>query len=49
MWQSRSETGLWNCSVDDAVRDFGFKVNYPLERGVEEIVKAYIAEKKHEK
>ena len=39
----------WNCSVDDAVRDFGFKVNYPLERGVEEIVKAYIAEKKHEK
>lgn len=39
----------WNCSVDDAVRDFGFKVNYPLERGVEEIVKAYIAEKEHEK
>lgn len=35
----------WNCSVDDAVRDFGFKSEYPLERGVAEIVKAYLAEK----
>ena len=35
----------WNCSVDDAVRDFGFKAHYPLERGIEATVKAYLAEK----
>lgn len=39
----------WNCSVEDAVNDFGFKTNYPLERGVEEIVKAYLAEKQQKK
>lgn len=31
----------WCCDVSDAVRDFGFKVNFPLERGVAETVKAY--------
>lgn len=32
----------WNCSVDDAVRDFGFTVRYPLERGIAETVAAYL-------
>ncbi len=36
----------WNCSVDDAVRDFGFTTEYSLERGIAETVKAYKAEKK---
>ena len=35
----------WNCSVDDAVRDFGFHADFPLERGIDETVKAYLAEK----
>ncbi|MDE6240086.1 MAG: NAD(P)-dependent oxidoreductase, partial [Muribaculaceae bacterium] len=35
----------WNCDVSDAVRDFGFRTAYPLERGIEETVKAYLAEK----
>lgn len=35
----------WNCSVADAVADFGFHADYPLERGIEETVKAYLAEK----
>ncbi|MDE6468120.1 MAG: NAD(P)-dependent oxidoreductase, partial [Muribaculaceae bacterium] len=35
----------WNCSVADAVADFGFKVDYPLERGIAETVKAYLAAK----
>ncbi len=35
----------WNCDVSDAVRDFGFRCAYPLERGVAETVKAYLAEK----
>lgn len=35
----------WNCSVADAEADFGFKAHYPLERGIEETVKAYLAEK----
>lgn len=35
----------WNCSVADAERDFGFKVEYPLERGVAETVAAYRAAK----
>lgn len=35
----------WNCSVADAVADFGFKVDYPLERGIAETVKAYQAAK----
>lgn len=39
----------WNCSVEDAIRDFGFKANYPLERGIDETVKAYLAEKQQAK
>lgn len=39
----------WNCSVDDAVRDFGFHADYPLERGIEETVKAYLFEKEAKK
>ena len=35
----------WNCDVSDAVRDFGFKTEYPLQRGIEETVKAYLVEK----
>lgn len=35
----------WNCSVADAVADFSFKVDYPLERGIAETVKAYQAAK----
>ena len=36
----------WTCSVEDAVRDFGFKSQFPLERGIEETVKAYLESKK---
>ena len=36
----------WNCDVTDAIRDFGFNPQYPLERGVHETVKAYLAYKK---
>lgn len=39
----------WSCDVSDAVRDFGFKVNFPLERGIKETVKAYLAEKEERK
>ncbi len=39
----------WTCSVEDAVRDFNFTCNYPLERGVADTVKAYLAEKKKRK
>lgn len=35
----------WSCDVSDAKRDFDFKVNFPLERGIAETVKAYKAEK----
>ena len=35
----------WMCDVTPAERDFGFTVAFPLERGVEETVKAYLAEK----
>ncbi|MBD5174981.1 MAG: NAD(P)-dependent oxidoreductase [Bacteroidales bacterium] len=35
----------WDCSVEDAVRDFGFKSEFPLERGIAETVKAYLKEK----
>ncbi len=31
----------WNCDVTPAQQDFGFKVAYPLERGIKETVKAY--------
>lgn len=36
----------WDCDVSDAQRDFGFTVRYPLERGIEETVKAYLNAKK---
>lgn len=39
----------WDCDVSDAVRDFGFKVEYPLRRGIKETVKAYLAEKQRQK
>lgn len=39
----------WDCDVSDAVRDFGFKVEYPLRRGIKETVKAYLAEKQKQK
>ena len=35
----------WTCDVTPAQRDFGFKVNYPLERGIGETVKAYLKDK----
>ncbi len=35
----------WSCDVSDAVSDFGFTCRFPLERGVHETVKAYLAEK----
>lgn len=35
----------WSCSVDDAVADFGFHADYPLERGIGATVAAYRAEK----
>lgn len=35
----------WTCDVTEAVNDFGFKIAYPLERGIEETVKAYQREK----
>lgn len=39
----------WNCSVQEAVDDFGFHADFPLERGIEETVKAYLAEKNKKK
>lgn len=39
----------WNCSVEDARRDFGFSPKFSLERGVEETVRAYLAEKGRKK
>ena len=36
----------WRCDVSEAVADFGFTCRYPLARGVEETVKAYLADKK---
>ncbi len=36
----------WNCSVADAEADFGFSCRFPLEKGIEETVKAYNASKK---
>lgn len=36
----------WTCDVSDAVRDFGFAADYPLERGIAETVKAYREETK---
>lgn len=35
----------WACDVSDAKRDFGFKVNFPLERGIAATVDAYLQEK----
>lgn len=31
----------WSCDVSEAKKDFGFKIEYPLERGIEEAVKWY--------
>lgn len=39
----------WTCDVTPAERDFGFTVAFPLERGVEETVMAYLAEKQTSK
>lgn len=39
----------WNCSVEDAQRDFGFTAQFPLERGIHETVKAYLKEKENGK
>lgn len=36
----------WNADVSDAVRDFGFHADFPLERGVEATVEAYLEAKK---
>lgn len=33
----------WDCTIDDAVRDFGFTPRFPLERGMEKTVEAYRA------
>lgn len=34
----------WNADISDAVNDFGFSTEYPLERGIHETVKAYRGE-----
>lgn len=39
----------WTCSVEDAVRDFGFNPQFSLERGVEATVKAYLDQKREAK
>lgn len=36
----------WNCDVTDAQRDFGFKANFPLERGMQVTVQEYLKNKK---
>ncbi len=36
----------WNCDVTDAQRDFGFKANFPLERGIRITVEEYLKNKK---
>lgn len=35
----------WQCSVEEARNDFGFKCEFPLQRGLEETVKAYLQQK----
>lgn len=35
----------WNADVSEAVKDFGFHADYPLERGIDETVSAYLAAK----
>lgn len=39
----------WQCDVSDAINDFGFHADFPLERGVHETVKAYLQTKKKDK
>lgn len=39
----------WNCDVSEAVNDFGFKVRFPLEKGIELTVKEYLAQKESAK
>lgn len=36
----------WTCDVSEAEADFGFHVDFPLERGVHETVKAYLEAKR---
>lgn len=36
----------WNCDISEAVADFGFVSEWPLERGIEATVKSYLADKK---
>lgn len=35
----------WTCSVADAVADFGFTCRWPLEKGIDATVEAYLAQK----
>lgn len=37
----------WNCDITDAKRDFGFRPQWSLDRGVRETVIAYLADKKN--
>lgn len=39
----------WNCDISDAQRDFGFEPKYPLQRGIHETVREYLAEKSRAK
>lgn len=39
----------WSCDVTPAIRDFGFHADFPLKRGVEMTVAAYLEEKKRRK
>lgn len=39
----------WTCSIADAFNDFGFKIDYPLERGVNITVDEYLRNKALEK
>lgn len=39
----------WTCDTSDAQRDFGFKTSFPLERGIEATVEAYLKDKNSKK
>lgn len=39
----------WNCDVSEAQADFGFKADFPLERGVRATVDAYLEDKRSKK
>ena len=36
----------WSCDVSPAIRDFGFSIDFPLERGIAATVDAYLQEKR---